>query len=224
MTTPRIVVLATHNQGKIRELAEPLRALGVELVGLDAFPEIGEIEEDGTSFAENALIKAISVAEATGLVALADDSGLEVDALDGRPGVWSARYADDLEPIQGESRDRRNMRKLLMEMKDVPEDMRTARFVCCMAAVAPGCLEPDEMLVVQGVWDGRILFEPVGDNGFGYDPVFLDLEKGTSAAELTREEKNSKSHRGAAVRQIVAAWQGWMASLNLEGRQNPHTI
>ena len=215
MTTPLKVVLATHNQGKIRELAEPLRALGVELVGLDAFPEIGEIEEDGTSFAENALIKAISVAEATGLVAIADDSGLEVDALDGRPGVWSARYADDLEAVEGESRDRRNMRKLLMEMQDVPEEKRAARFVCCMAAVAPARLDPDDMLVVQGFWEGRILFEPVGDNGFGYDPVFLDLESGTSAAQLTREQKLSKSHRGNAVRQILESWPEWVKSLKL---------
>ena len=150
MAEPLRVVLATHNQGKVRELAEPLAALGVELVGLDGFPQVGEIVEDGATFAENALIKAYTVAEATGLIAIADDSGLEVDALDGRPGIYSARYADSELPLEGETRDQRNNRKLLFELKDVPYERRQARFVCCMACVAPGHYEDDETLVVQG--------------------------------------------------------------------------
>ena len=207
MAEPLRVVLATHNQGKVRELAEPLAALGVELVGLDGFPQVGEIVEDGATFAENALIKAYTVAEATGLIAIADDSGLEVDALDGRPGIYSARYADSELPLEGETRDQRNNRKLLFELKDVPYERRQARFVCCMACVAPGHYEDDETLVVQGTWEGRILNEPMGENGFGYDPVFLpeeySLEK--TFAELTHEQKNAISHRGEAMRKF-AEW------------------
>lgn len=213
MAEPLRVVLATHNQGKVRELAEPLAALGVELVGLDGFPQVGEIVEDGETFAENALIKAYTVAEATGLIAIADDSGLEVDALDGRPGIYSARYADSELPLEGETRDQRNNRKLLFELKDVPYERRQARFVCCIACVAPGHYEPDETLVVQGSWEGRILNEPMGENGFGYDPVFADIVLGRSAAQLTREEKMARSHRGAAVRSLVSWWPKWLASL-----------
>lgn len=220
MAQPLKVVLATHNQGKVRELAEPLAALGVEVVGLDAFPEVGDIVEDGTTFAENALIKACTVAEATGLPAIADDSGLEVDALDGRPGIYSARYADNELPQEGETRDMRNNRKLLFELKDVPYDKRQARFVCCIACVMPGRCEPEETLIVQGTWEGRILPAPMGENGFGYDPVFADVALGKSAAQLTREEKMARSHRGAAVRSLVSWWPRWIASLTEEGSGN----
>ena len=207
------VVLATHNTGKVRELAEPLRSLGVELLGLEAFPQVGEIVEDGATFAENALIKAATVADVTGLISIADDSGLEVDALDGRPGIYSARYADDLLPMEGESRDMRNIRKLLMELKDVPYERRQARFVCCMACVSPGLYEPEETLVVQGTWEGRILPSCIGSNGFGYDPVFADVVLGVTAAQLTREEKMARSHRGQAVQSLIACWPEWRASL-----------
>ena len=128
------VVLATRNKGKIRELAEPLAEMGVEVLGLDRFPGIGEIPENGSTFAENALVKAGTVADYTGLISVADDSGLEVDALGGRPGIYSARYSDDWFSNPGETKDQRNIRKLLYELKDVPYERRQARFVCCMAA------------------------------------------------------------------------------------------
>ena len=196
------VVLATHNAGKIRELAEPMADFGIEVVGLSLFPEIGEIEETGTTFEENALIKARAVCAATGLAAVADDSGLEVDALDKGPGVYSARYSNDWESLPGESVDQRNMRKLLFELRDVPQARRSCRFVSCMVAVHPDGRE----LVVRGTWEGRILEEPLGENGFGYDPLFWDESIRKSAAQLTRDEKNARSHRGNALRALLARW------------------
>jgi XTP/dITP diphosphohydrolase len=197
------IVLATTNAGKIRELAEPLRAFGAEVLGLADFPAVGEIEENGQTFEENALIKARAVAAATGLVSVADDSGLEVDALGGAPGVHSARYSNDWQSLPGESRDARNMRKLLHELADVPDAKRGCRFVCCMAAVRPDGRE----MTVRGVWEGRLLHEPRGSNGFGYDPVFWISSLGKSAAELTREEKTARSHRGNALRALLARWE-----------------
>lgn len=205
MATGDKVVLATSNAGKVRELAEPLAALGVEVLGLDSFPEIGEIVEDGDSFEANALIKARVVAAHTGLVSIADDSGLETDALHGAPGTHSARYADDWEFLAGESRDARNIRKLLHVLRDVPEAERGCRFVCCMAVVFPPSLGGREW-TVRGAWEGRLLTAPRGENGFGYDPVFWDAELGRSAAELTREEKMGRSHRGRALGALLAAW------------------
>ncbi|HJA75375.1 MAG TPA: RdgB/HAM1 family non-canonical purine NTP pyrophosphatase [Candidatus Desulfovibrio gallistercoris] len=205
MATGDKVVLATSNAGKVRELAEPLAALGVEALGLDSFPEIGEIVEDGDSFEANALIKARVVAAHTGLVSIADDSGLETDALHGAPGIHSARYADDWEFLAGESRDARNIRKLLHVLRDVPEAERGCRFVCCMAVVFPPSLGGREW-TVRGAWEGRLLTAPRGENGFGYDPVFWDAELGRSAAELTREEKMGRSHRGRALGALLAAW------------------
>lgn len=201
------VVLATHNAGKIRELADPMADFGIEVVGLSLFPEIGEIEETGTTFEENALIKARAVCAATGLVAVADDSGLEVDALDKGPGVYSARYSNDWESLPGESVDKRNMRKLLFELRDVPQTRRSCRFVSCMVAVHPDGRE----LVVRGTWEGRILEEPLGENGFGYDPLFWDESIRKSAAQLTRDEKNARSHRGNALRVLLARWSDFMA-------------
>lgn len=200
------IVLATHNAGKVRELADPLTEFGVEVLGLSSFPEIGEIEETGTTFEENALIKARAVAALTGLVSVADDSGLEVDALSKAPGVYSARYSDDWQSQPGESRDARNIRKLLHEMANVPADKRGCRFVSCMAAVRPDGKE----LVVRGTWEGQLLESRRGDNGFGYDPVFFDKLIGKTAAELTRDEKNSRSHRGNALRALLARWTEFM--------------
>ncbi|MDE7371892.1 MAG: RdgB/HAM1 family non-canonical purine NTP pyrophosphatase [Desulfovibrio sp.] len=202
------VVLATRNAGKIAELAGPLAAFGVELVGLDAFPEIGEIEENGATFEENALIKARAVAKATGLTAIADDSGLMVEALGGAPGVYSARYSDDLAMLPGENRDRRNIRKLLAAMADVPEGERGCRFVTAMAAVRPDGRE----LTVRGEWAGTLLASPRGSNGFGYDPVFYDADVGRTAAELTREEKTARSHRGRAAAALLARWADLMGA------------
>lgn len=207
MTTCEQVVLATSNAGKVRELAGPLGALGVRVLGLDGFLGLGDIVEDGDSFEANALIKARAVAAHTGLVSIADDSGLEVDALHGAPGIHSARYADDWEFLAGESRDARNIRKLLHALRDVPETARGCRFVCCMAVVFPPSLGGREW-TVRGIWEGRLLTTPRGENGFGYDPVFWDPGLGRGAAELSREEKMARSHRGRALRALLDVWPG----------------
>lgn len=196
------IVLATSNKGKIAELATSLREFGLDVLGLDAFPEIGDIEETGTTFEENALIKALAVAKATGLVAVADDSGLEVDALGRRPGVYSARYSDDTPGLPGETRDERNNAKLLRELDGVAAPERTARFRCVMAACAPD----GRHVFAEGAWEGSIATSARGDNGFGYDPLFIDPESGLHSAELSRDQKNARSHRGKALRQLLAIW------------------
>ena len=198
MTTPRTLILATRNQGKVRELRDPLARFGFDVQSLpEDFPEI---EENGTTFEENALIKARAVAEALGVAAAADDSGLEVDALGGAPGVYSARYSDDWPVVEGESKDERNNRKLLAELEGVPAEKRTARFRCCMALVIPG----GEEIVVSGAWEGSIGFKRAGSNGFGYDPLFIDPELELTGAELTREAKMVRSHRGKALSKLLA--------------------
>ncbi|MBQ2760347.1 MAG: RdgB/HAM1 family non-canonical purine NTP pyrophosphatase [Mailhella sp.] len=198
MTTPRTLILATRNQGKVRELRDPLARFGFDVQSLpEDFPEI---EENGTTFEENALIKARAVAEALGVAAAADDSGLEVDALGGAPGVYSARYSEDWPAVEGESKDERNNRKLLAELEGVPAEKRTARFRCCMALVIPG----GEEIVVSGAWEGSIGFKRAGANGFGYDPLFIDPELELTGAELTREAKMVRSHRGKALARLLA--------------------
>ncbi len=200
-----VIVLATRNQGKIKELSDLLKNFGLEVKGLDDFPELGEIPETGSTFEENALQKAGTVSQTTGLVAVADDSGLEVDALKGRPGIYSARYGADVAETpenKGLSRDQVNNRKLLRELGDTPEDRRTARFRCVMAACAPS----GKSITASGAWEGRIAFEPSGEQGFGYDPVFFDQELGSTAAHLTREQKNQRSHRGRALRKLLEDW------------------
>lgn len=200
------VILATGNAGKVSELSTLLKARGLEILGLDAFPETGEIEENSLTFEGNALAKARQVTAKTGLASLADDSGLAVEALDGAPGVHSARYADELPSLPGESRDARNIRKLLRAMAAVPEDRRACRFVCCMAAVLPDGRE----MLVRGEWRGRLLSTPRGAGGFGYDPVFFDPGLGKSAAELSREEKNAVSHRGKALRALLENFEDFL--------------
>ncbi|MBR6674058.1 MAG: RdgB/HAM1 family non-canonical purine NTP pyrophosphatase [Mailhella sp.] len=198
MTTPRTLILATRNQGKVRELRDPLARFGFDVQSLpEDFPEI---EENDTTFEENALIKARAVANALGVAAAADDSGLEVDALGGAPGVYSARYSEDWPAVEGESKDERNNRKLLVELEGVPFEKRTARFRCCMALVIPG----GEEIVVSGAWEGNIGFERAGSNGFGYDPLFIDPELELTGAELTREAKMVRSHRGKALAKLLA--------------------
>ena len=198
MTTPRTLILATRNQGKVRELRDPLARFGYDVQSLpEDFPEI---EENGTTFEENALIKARAVANALGVAAAADDSGLEVDALGGAPGVYSARYSEDWPAVEGESKDERNNRKLLAELEGVPAEKRTARFRCCMALVIPG----GEEIVVSGAWEGSIGFKRAGANGFGYDPLFIDPELELTGAELTREAKMVRSHRGKALAKLLA--------------------
>jgi XTP/dITP diphosphohydrolase len=196
MPLKQTVVLATRNKGKIAELAAMLDDYGLEVLGLSAFPEIGEIEETGETFFANSLLKARTVSEKTGLAAVADDSGLEVDALGGAPGVYSARYAGP-----GAS-DKDNWKKLLAEMEGVPDRERSARFRCVMTACAPG----GESIVAEGAWEGLITREPEGEGGFGYDPVFYDPEAGMTAAGMDRESKNARSHRGRALRGLLAKW------------------
>jgi XTP/dITP diphosphohydrolase len=196
------IVLATRNAGKIRELAQPLAAYGLDVLGLDSFPELVDVEETGTTFEENALLKAHSVAAATGLVAVADDSGLEVDALNNAPGVYSARYSNDIPFLEGENKDQRNNRKLLAALANVPKAQRKARFVCAMVA----CTPEGRHITVRGEWEGSILLSPQGDNGFGYDPLFWDESAQSSGAMLTREQKNARSHRGKALQKLMAAW------------------
>lgn len=190
------LVLATRNKGKIAELSDMLGPLGVEVVGLDAFPDIGEIAETGQTFEENALIKARAVCEATGLPALADDSGLVVDALGGAPGIYSARFSGE------RASDAENNAKLLRELATVPEERRSARFVSVVAAVAPS----GATLTARGTWEGVVARKPRGQGGFGYDPLFLDTELGKTAAELAPADKNARSHRGNALRKLVEAW------------------
>ncbi|MDR0827742.1 MAG: RdgB/HAM1 family non-canonical purine NTP pyrophosphatase [Desulfovibrio sp.] len=205
------IVLATRNRGKIGELAVLLRPFGLEVLGMGAFPEIGEIEENGSSFAENALLKARTVAAATGFVALADDSGLETDALAGAPGIFSARYAVAAHEAAS---DRRNIEKLLQDMHGVAAEKRGACFRCCMAARAPG----GEEILAEGAWEGRITQAPAGGNGFGYDPVFFDPELGCTAAQMSGEEKNRRSHRAAAAARLLKLWpEFWEKWLNNRG-------
>lgn len=186
---PGKVVMATSNPGKIREIARLLAGLGIEIVAQSEFG-VPDADETGTSFAENSLIKARHAAEATGLPAIADDSGLAVDALDGAPGVYSARFA-------GDGGDEANNDKLLAELEGV--DDRGAAFHCVATYVEPG----GEPLVAAGEWRGEILREKRGDGGFGYDPLFFVPECGCSSAELPADEKNARSHRGQALRRLA---------------------
>ncbi|HHO68483.1 MAG TPA: XTP/dITP diphosphatase [Gammaproteobacteria bacterium] len=199
MAGPDRIVLASSNAGKVREINQLLSGSGLEVLPQTEFG-VADIEETGLTFVENAILKARNAAQHTGLPAIADDSGLEVDALNGAPGIYSARYAGE-----GAS-DRDNLEKLLEALHDVPEQRRTARFQCLMVYMRHG-LDPTP-LIFQGTWEGRILFEPRGSGGFGYDPVFFVPDQGCASAELPPEVKNRLSHRGQALRQLVAALGG----------------
>ncbi len=189
-----ILILATNNAGKVRELSEIMRKakLDITVRGLMDYPGYQAPEENGDSFGENARIKAVAAAEALGEVALADDSGLCVDALGGAPGVYSARFAG-----QGHDDDA-NIKKLLERMKDVPDGQRQARFVCSLCLAFPN----GDFFVAEGDCVGTIARERRGKNGFGYDPVFL-LPDGRMMAELSGTEKNLISHRGAAYQLVM---------------------
>lgn len=193
MTTT--VVLATRNQHKVDELRRILSTvmLDVELVGTDQFPELPEVAETGRSFAANALLKARDVAQRTGHVAIADDSGLSVDSLNGMPGIfsarWSGRHGDD----------RANLELVLAQVEDVPVTRRGAAFHCAAAVVTPA---GDER-VVEGVLEGSLIREPRGSNGFGYDPIFTPRGYVLTTAELTPQEKDAISHRGQAFRALA---------------------
>jgi XTP/dITP diphosphohydrolase len=201
-----IIILASGNRGKISEISALLHDFDPSIVvrGMDSFPDLGEIEETGTTFLENSQIKARTVCAATGLVTIADDSGLEVDALSGGPGVYSARYSGP------DATDERNNAKLLEQLQGVEMERRTARFRCVIFAQAPNSAE----LTAEGVWEGRILTAPRGRGGFGYDPLFLDEQSGMTAAELDPREKNRRSHRGKAMARLLQSWPAfWKQSL-----------
>jgi len=193
----RILLVATSNKGKVAEIASLLEGLTCRVIGLEDLPQVPpSVEETGKTFVENALIKADYYHSITGLFTLADDSGLEVDALDGRPGVYSARYG--CEGLSSADQ----IALLLEEMKGVPEEKRTARFVCSIALVgAPGGQSVRQTF--EGWCEGRIADAPRGSGGFGYDPVFIDAELGRTFAELSREEKSARSHRGRALRATI---------------------
>jgi XTP/dITP diphosphohydrolase len=190
------IVLASNNQGKVREFKQLLSAQGIQVVPQAHFG-IPEAEETGLSFVENAILKARNAARHSGLPALADDSGIEVDVLNGAPGIYSARYAGP-----GAS-DAANLAKLLEVLRDVPEGQRGARFQCLVVYLRHA--EDPTPLICQGTWEGRILLEPVGENGFGYDPVFYVPTHGCSSAQLDADTKNSLSHRGQALRRLLEA-------------------
>jgi XTP/dITP diphosphohydrolase len=193
------VVLATGNQGKVRELGALLADFEMEVVPQTEF-NVEEVEETGLTFVENAILKARNAAAQTGLPAIADDSGLEVDHLKGAPGIYSARYAGE------GGGDGANNLKLLQALEGVPEAERTARFQCVMVYLRH---EHDPVpLIAQGSWEGRILTAPRGENGFGYDPLFYVPQEGCSSAELAAQVKNGMSHRGKALKQLVALLQG----------------
>ena len=200
MTKPHIsrLVLASGNKGKLREINQLLHGLHIEAIPQTEF-KVPDAEETGLTFVENAIIKARNAAEHSGLPALADDSGIEVDALSGEPGIYSARYAG-----KGASDDA-NLTKLLQALKDVPDAERTARFQCVMVYMAHA--KDPTPLICQGTWEGRILYEPRGENGFGYDPVFFVPTHNCSAAELESSVKNQLSHRGQALRKFLALLQ-----------------
>lgn len=190
------IVLASSNQGKVREINQLLAGLELQVRPQSEYGVI-DAEETGLTFVENAILKARNAALHTGMPAIADDSGLEVDALAGAPGIYSARFAGE-----GAS-DQENLEKLLIELEAVPAEQRTARFQCLMVFMRHAS-DPTP-LICQGTWEGRILFAARGDNGFGYDPVFHVPTHDCSSAELPAEIKNSLSHRGQALRQLVAA-------------------
>jgi XTP/dITP diphosphohydrolase len=195
--------MATRNPGKIRELQEILQDAGLTLLSLNDFPELGEIPETGATFQENAALKAREVARRTGLPALADDSGLEVAALGGRPGVYSARYAQD-RTLPAPPGDADNWRKLLEELQGVPWEQRSARFVCEIALAFPD----GRLFRARGECAGSIALAPRGTQGFGYDPVFWVPAYGATMAELGPEIKNRISHRAralAALRELLPA-------------------
>lgn len=196
------LLLATHNSGKVQELRQLLQGLDLTLYDLSQWPHLPTVEETGTSFSENALLKARYYHRHTGLVTLADDSGLEVYALGGAPGVDSARYAGQY------ATDAQRIAKLLDALRDVPDTQRGARFVCVVALVGPNQLEK----TFTGVCLGRITHVPRGDGGFGYDPVFEYPPLAKTFAQLSREEKSAVSHRGHAMRQLRQFLMEWLAN------------
>lgn len=197
MTTaqPDRIVLASNNPGKLREIGRLLADAGMQVLPQRDFG-IGEAEETGLTFVENAILKARHAAAGSGLPAIADDSGIEVDALDGAPGIYSARFAG------AGAGDQANNDKLLAVLAEVPDAARTARYRCVMVYLRHA--QDPTPIICLGTWEGRILREPRGHNGFGYDPLFFVPTQGCAAAELDAATKDSLSHRGQALRALVA--------------------
>ena len=190
------LLIATTNQGKLAEVQSYLRKLPLKIISLASLGSWPTVIEDGATFEENALKKARAFAEYSGRITLADDSGLEVDALNGAPGIYSARYAGD------ECDDAKNNEKLLYDLKDIPEDERNARFVCVLALCAPGASVTREWTVCESC-EGRIAFALKGQNGFGYDPLFFYPPWGKTFGEIDRETKATVSHRGKALKKLA---------------------
>ncbi|MBP6121955.1 MULTISPECIES: RdgB/HAM1 family non-canonical purine NTP pyrophosphatase [Providencia] len=190
------VVLATGNPGKVNELADLLRDFGMDIVAQTSLG-VESAEETGLTFIENAILKARHASAQTGLPAIADDSGISVDALGGAPGIYSARYAGE------EATDQQNLLKLLDAMKEVPNDKRQAQFNCVLVYLRHA--EDPTPLVFHGRWQGIITHEPKGQGGFGYDPIFYIPELGCTSAELTKSEKQAISHRGKALAMMLDA-------------------
>jgi XTP/dITP diphosphohydrolase len=188
----KTVIIATKNKGKAKEFETLFHSRGIEVKTLLDFEDATDVEETGTTFEENAILKAEAIAKELGRFVLADDSGLIVDDLDGRPGVYSARYAGT------DKNDQANIQKVLAELKQLPEAKRTARFYCALALASPN----QETITVSGTVEGLITEQPSGKNGFGYDPVFYVKDKGKTMAELEPIEKNSISHRARALQAL----------------------
>ncbi|GAE34904.1 XTP/dITP diphosphatase [Halalkalibacter akibai] len=193
------MVIATQNKGKIAEFEQMFRASGWVVKSLLDYPDIPDIEEDGETFAENAAKKAETLAKHLNRLVIADDSGLIVDALNGRPGVYSARYAGE------EKSDLKNMEKVLKELIDVPSEDRTARFICLIAVARPN----EETLLYEGSCEGYIAATATGDYGFGYDPIFYVREHDQTMAQLTSEQKNKISHRAQALTKLMEHQSDW---------------
>jgi len=196
----KTIMIATGNMGKAKEFEKMFAKAGYQIKTMKDFPELPEVQETGQTFEENARLKAETIANILQCPVLADDSGLTVDALGGMPGIYSARFAGE------QKSDASNNAKLLHELTDVADENRTAQFHCTLVFAAP----QKESLVVEGIWNGRIARIPRGENGFGYDPLFIvdGLEK--TSAELTPEEKNAISHRGQAMKKLDGLWQAWL--------------
>lgn len=196
----KTIIIATKNAGKAKEFVAIFEQFGYDVKTLLDYPEITDIPETGETFAENALQKAQAVSDIIDGIVLADDSGLEVEALNGAPGIYSARYAGE------HGNDALNNEKLLNDLKEIDEENRIANFHCTLALVGPG----KEPLLVEGKIYGKILFEPRGENGFGYDPLFLIPELNQSMAELSATEKNKISHRAQALNKLESHLEGWL--------------
>ena len=190
------IVLATGNKGKVKELSVMLSGLNIEVLPQSEF-EVSEVAETGSTFVENAIIKARHAARITGLPAIADDSGLAVDALGGAPGVYSARYAGE------DANDQSNIQKLLLALNGIAPEQRQARFLCVLVYMAHA--DDPTPIICQGEWHGTITTQTIGENGFGYDPIFWVHEQNCSSAQLTPAQKNQLSHRGKALALMLKA-------------------